>query len=105
RHLLHKAVSVQEAKRWEPLVPWHANLARSQALLAMSYYYSSILADRETSENRLNAREHRFGIWSEEEHAGFLRTLPRSAVAVATSGCADRCDYRLKIEVGIDLVG
>src|SRR6185295_18513409 len=82
RHLLHKAVSVQEAKRWEPLVPWHANLARSQALLAMSYYYSSILADRETSENRLNAREHRFGIWSEEEHAGFLRTLPRSAVAV-----------------------
>ena len=71
----------------------------------MSYYYSSILADRERSENWLNAPEHRFGIWSEEEHASFLRTLPKPAVAVGTSGCADRGDYRLKIEVGIDLVG
>jgi hypothetical protein len=71
----------------------------------MSYYDSSILADRERSEYWLNAGEHRFGIWSEKEHAGFLRTLPKSAVAVVTSCCADRCDDRLKIEVGIDLVG
>jgi hypothetical protein len=71
----------------------------------MSDYYSRIPADRERSENWLDPREHRFRIWSEEEQASFLRTLPKSAVAVVTSCCADRCDYRLKIEVGIDLVG
>jgi hypothetical protein len=71
----------------------------------MSYHQSSILADWERSENRLDARQHRFGIWSEEEHASFLRTLPKSAVAVVTSGRPDRGDYSLKIEVGIDLVG
>jgi hypothetical protein len=86
-------------------VPWHAELARPQALLALSYYYASILADRDTLENRLDAREHRFGIWSEEKHAGFLRTLPKAAVAVDPSGCADRGDDSFKIEVGIDLVG
>jgi hypothetical protein len=86
-------------------VPWHAELARTQALLAVSYYDASILADRDTSENRLNAAEHRFGIWAKEKHASFLRTLPKAAVAVGTSGCADRGDYSLKIEVGIDLVG
>ena len=30
------------------LVPWHADLARAQALLPMSYDYPSILANRET---------------------------------------------------------
>ena len=70
----------------------------------MSYYYSSILADRETPENRLNAREHRLGIRSEEEQACLLRALPKAAVAVVTGCCADRCDRSLKIEVGIDLV-
>ncbi len=70
----------------------------------MSYYYSSILADREAPENRLNAREHRFGVWSEGEQASLLRALPKAAVAVVTSCRADRCDHSLKIEVGIDLV-
>jgi hypothetical protein len=71
----------------------------------MAYDYSSILADRETSENRLNAREHRFGIGSEEEHGSFLRALPEAAVTVVTSRRAERGDYSLEIEVGIDLVG
>ena len=74
-------------------------------MLLLSCNNSSILADREASENWLYAGKHRFGIWPEEEQADALRAVPRAAVAVVTSCCADRCDYCSQVEGGIDLVG
>ena len=74
-------------------------------MLLLSYDNSSILADREASEHWLHQGKHRFGIWPEEEQADVLRAVPRAAVAVVASRCADRFDDCSQIEGGIDLVG
>ena len=66
---------------------------------------ASILPDRKRGKNRLGASEHRLGIGTEEEQAGFLRALPASVIAVVAGSVAELSQHIIEIEIRVDVVG